>query len=155
MTIRIPQTNIEDSPALKAWVVFSGQADLLWLKLLKPGFRHCYVILNDGNHWVSVDPLSNYTDVSVHNMPADFDLPRWMQSRGHTILPAEILRPEKQAPWMPFSCVEAVKRILGIHKHFMLTPWNLYRYLQKQNTKSTFDPKTTIPDFTGELAWEV
>jgi len=32
----------------KAWVVFSGEADLPWLKILKEGYRHCYVLLNDG-----------------------------------------------------------------------------------------------------------
>jgi len=151
MTIRIPEPNIDEAPALKAWVVFSGQADLHWLKILKPGFRHCYVILNDGKHWTSIDPLSNYTDISVHNMPAGFDLPLWMQSRGHTILPAPLERPKKQAPWMPFSCVEAVKRILGIHKYFMLTPWHLYRYLQKLQTQETFKPQD---DIIGEPAWE-
>ena len=26
----------------EAWVVFSGAAELWWLRLLKPGFRHCF-----------------------------------------------------------------------------------------------------------------
>lgn len=133
---------------LKAWVVFSGQADLPWLKILKKGYRHCYVILNDGKHWICIDPLSNYMDVNVQTVPQDFNLPLWMRNRGHIILSAPIKHLNKQAPWMPFTCVEAVKRVLGIHNGFIFTPWQLYRHLKKSQTESIFKPK-------GELAWEV
>jgi hypothetical protein len=125
----------------EAWVVFSGQADLPWLKMLKPGFRHCFVLLNDGKHWVSLDPLSNYTDVMVHAVPADFNFPLWLADRGHKVMPTKLNRDKKPAPWMVFTCVEAVKRVLGIHKRTILTPWQLYRHLQ-----SSFNQ--------GDFAWE-
>ena len=47
-----------------AWVVFSGQTEISWLKFLRPGFRHCYVLINDGERWTSIDPLSHITEVS-------------------------------------------------------------------------------------------
>ena len=50
-----------------AFVVFSGQTDLKWLKTLKPGFRHCFVLLETGGHWVVYNPLSNRTDITVSN----------------------------------------------------------------------------------------
>lgn len=134
----------------KAWVVFSGQADLPWLKVLKQGYRHCYVLLNDGKHWITIDPLSNYMDVSVHDVPLDFNLPLWMRNRGHIIMPATIRHLDKQAPWMPFSCVEAVKRVLGIHKSFIFTPWQLYRYLRKEQTARTFTKQSNKGDFVWE-----
>ncbi len=137
----------------KAWVVFSGQADLPWLKILKEGYRHCYILLNDGKHWITIDPLSNYMDVSVHEVPLDFNLPLWMKNRGHIIMPAEIRHVDKQAPWMPFSCVEAVKRVLGIHKSFIFTPWQLYRYLRKEQTARTFQ-NTHNKSIKGDFAWE-
>jgi hypothetical protein len=32
-----------------ALVVFAGHTDVAWLRrLLRPGFRHCFVALNDG-----------------------------------------------------------------------------------------------------------
>lgn len=132
----------------KAWVVFSGQADLPWLKILKPGFRHCAVLLNDGQRWLTIDPLSNYTDITVHQVPLEFDLPLWMKDRGHKVLPATIRRSDKPAPFAPYSCVEAVKRILGIHNRLIFTPWQLYRHLEKHQTQQTFQHK-------GDLAWEV
>ena len=141
----------------KAWVVFSGQADLFWLRILKPGFRHCSVLLNDGAHWITFDPLSNYTDVMVHNLPQDFDLPLWLKDRGHKVVPAHIERPLNPAPFMPFSCVEAVKRVLGLHKRFVLTPWQLYRHLKKQNDQplSAAEQPNSQHNQKGDLAWEV
>jgi len=134
----------------KAWVVFSGQADIAWLKILKSGYRHCYVLLSDGKHWITIDPLSNYMDITVHDLPLDFNLPLCMQNRGHMIMPADIRHIDKQAPWMPFSCVEAVKRVLGIHRRRIITPWQLYRYLCKQQTAKTCQHASS----QGDFAWE-
>lgn len=125
--------NIQKSEHTKAYVIFSPQADLPWLKVLKVGFRHCAIIMNDGQHWLTIDPLSNYTEILVHDMPADFDLPAWMRRRGHMVVEAEISKPCKTAPIGVFSCVEAVKRVLGIHNRFVITPYQLYRYLMRAN----------------------
>ena len=45
------------------YVVFSDNTSLWWLKLLKPGFRHCYIILKIKNSglWVELNPYSNQT----------------------------------------------------------------------------------------------
>ena len=136
----------------KAWVVFSGQADMIWLKILKPGFRHCAVLLNDGRNWITIDPLSNYTDVTVHHVPLEFDLPLWMRDRGYKVLPAPMCRTLRPAPFSVYSCVEAVKRVLGIHKRLIITPWQLYRYLQKIETAQTFNSSFNSK---GDLSWEV
>ncbi len=117
---------------LRAFVVFTGQADWPWLRWLKPGFRHCFVLLNDGMHWISVDPLLNHMEVQVHNTPAGFDLPGWLRSRGHRVVAAPVSRLRmRPAPFLPFTCVETAKRILGIHDLRVLTPWQLYRSLTK------------------------
>ncbi|MCB9982447.1 MAG: hypothetical protein H6861_02060 [Rhodospirillales bacterium] len=126
----------------KAWVIFSAQADLAWLKILRPGFRHCAVLLNDGRNWITIDPLSNYTDITVHTLPLEFDLPLWMKDQGHKVVPAPIKRGPKPAPFGVYSCVEAVKRVLGIHQRLILTPWQLYRYLTNHRKK-------------GVSSWEV
>lgn len=38
-------------------------------------------------------------------------------------------------PLRLYSCVESVKHILGIRAGFVLTPWQLYRHLNKKGTK--------------------
>jgi len=70
-------------------------------------------------------------------------------------MPANIRHINKQAPWMPFSCVEAVKRVLGIHKSFILTPWQLYRFLRKEQTAKTFQiQQKKNQSLKGDFAWE-
>ena len=148
MTRSLPSSQVTST---KAWVVFTGQADMRWLLWLRPGFRHCYVVLHDGTRWLSIDPLSNIMDVTVHhNVPADFDLPCWLAERGHTIVRAQIARPMREAPWMPFTCVEVVKRLLGIHHRFILTPWQLYRHIQNQT-----EHLSNYANHQGEHTWEV
>lgn len=138
----------QNSKPIKAWVVFSGQADMTWLKILKPGFRHCAVLLNDGQNWMTLDPMSSYTDINIHTVPNEFNMPLWLRDRGHIVVPAPVTRLNKSAPWSVYSCVEAVKRVLGIHRRFIFTPWQLYRYLTKQQNSEIFNTK-------GDLAWEV
>jgi len=132
----------------KAWVVFSSQTDLSWLKILRPGFRHCFVLLNDGQRWISLDPLSNSMEIAVHHhVPPDFDLPYWMEARGHAVVQTDISRVGKPAPFTLFTCVEAVKRVIGLHKRFIITPWQLYRYLQGRRFLNI--------SYKGECSWEV
>lgn len=118
----------------KAWVVFSGKSDWPWLKLLRPGFRHCFVIVHDGTRWLSLDPLLQHTELKVHDVPPDFDLPGWLTARGNRVMAAPLNRAHtKPAPVMVFTCVEAVKRVLGLHKWAVMTPWQLYRHLTRYN----------------------
>ena len=129
-------TDITDIRPQKSWVVFTNQTELPWLRFFKRGFRHCFVLLHDGECWISVDPMSNYIEVAVHNVPTDFDLSTWLRMRGHHIVEAELTQDIKRSmPLMLFTCVEACKRILGVHDYLILTPWQLYRHLNAQGRK--------------------
>jgi len=55
-------------------IVFCDNTDLWWLRFLKCGFRHCFVVLCDGRYWVTVDPLSHYSSVAVHEVEAVLDI---------------------------------------------------------------------------------
>lgn len=124
----------------KALVVFSGQADLRWLRLLRPGFRHCFVVLETPDGWISLNPMAHRTDLAVLPVTDAGDLARWYRAHGLTVLETlPRLPPRRQAPWRPFSCVEAVKRVLGIHDGFVLTPWQLFRYIDLRGKKSLTD----------------
>jgi len=117
-------------PGQRAWAVFSGETGIAWLRILRPGFRHCFLVLADGPHWVTMDPLSAFTDIAVQPVPADFDLPEHLRARGLTVVPARVDRSRRRpAPWGPFTCVEAVKRALGLADRRIVTPYQLYRRL--------------------------
>tara|TARA_A200000113_G_C8594829_1_gene267286 strand:+ start:124 stop:324 length:201 start_codon:yes stop_codon:yes gene_type:complete len=55
-----------------AWIVFSNDTDIRYLKCLKRGFRHCYVIMSDGEKRFSIDPLAHMTEIAFHHFDAPF-----------------------------------------------------------------------------------
>ncbi len=115
-----------------AWVVFSDNSDLPLLRFLKKGFRHCYVVLSDGQKWFSIDPMAHRTEIMFHQFTPALNLPLWLKSQGYSVVHVGIETPDnKPAPLMISTCVETVKRLLGIHNRLIITPWQLYCYLLK------------------------
>jgi len=152
------------NPEQKIWVAFTGQTDLPWLRWLKPGFRHCFVVINDGRNWVSLDPMANRFEVTVHDVVADFDFPQWLRSRGLAVVESVPQNRNRAAPLMPLTCVEAVKRVLGLHDRFILTPWQLFRHLekrsgatQKSRPRNLFALAESLEPLApkGTISWEV
>ncbi|MCY3752803.1 MAG: hypothetical protein OXG99_01785 [Alphaproteobacteria bacterium] len=113
----------------RALAVFSGKADLGWLRLLRPGFRHCFVALEEAGRWITVDPLAGYTDVAVQPVPAAFDLAGFYRERGFTVVETRRRRRFRPAPLLPATCVEVAKRVLGIASWRVLTPGQLHDFL--------------------------
>lgn len=125
-----PETSLDTPSAV--WIVFSDETDIRMLKILRRGFRHCFVIMMQNDRWILVDPRSNKTDISLLPHPSHFNFPRYFTQQGKIVVKADNQNvPHKIAPLTPLSCVETVKRILGIHRRFVLTPYQLYKYLQK------------------------
>lgn len=116
-------------------VVFADATDLWWLRPLRRGFRHCFVALAVDGGWVVVDPLSHVTSVAHFPAAQDFDLGAWYRQHGLVVVVVKKISPVRRvAPLMPYSCVESVKRILGIRARSVWTPWQLYRHLNKTRT---------------------
>ena len=120
-------------PHNHAIVVFAGSTSLKWLHWLRPGYRHCFVAIAQRDVWIICDPLSHRTDLIVVCGHTREDLVAWYRQHGLTVVETRVRRaPRRPAPIRPFSCVEAVKRILGIHAPWVLTPWQLYQHLSTQ-----------------------
>lgn len=122
-------------------VVFSPETQLWWLKFLKKGFKHCFVVLGNEQNLVVIEPLRNRTEVCV--LPA-FPIQRLkhlLESNGYTVVKTYIRQVPKGAVSLGFfSCVEMAKRLLGIHKMSIITPYRLYKFLNKhKNTKIILD----------------
>jgi len=114
----------------EAVVVFGDQVGLFWLRPLKPGFRHCFVLLEQDEGWVMLDPLAHRIRVAMLPPVASGDLAAWYREHGYGVVVVPLATaPKRPAPWGPFTCVEAVKRALGIHRVTVWTPWQLWRYL--------------------------
>ena len=128
------RTPVEYAPPLysRALLVFSGRTGVTWLRWLRPGFRHCFVALDDGTEWLTVDPLLHRLEVRASGLPSEFDLAgeyRRMDLAVIEVAPAAV--PLRRAPLGLFTCVETVKRLLGIRARWILTPWQLYRFLAR------------------------
>lgn len=118
--------------ACRALVVFSGRADMMWQRLLRPGFRHCSLILEDAGDWLLVEPLA--TRLHVRKLGrSDRNLAERLRGAGMLVVETEI-QPEskKPAPFGLWTCVETVKRGLGIRALWVQTPWQLNRYLEQK-----------------------
>ncbi|MEM6903493.1 MAG: hypothetical protein AAF556_09685 [Pseudomonadota bacterium] len=122
------------SPQLRIFIVFSGETEIRWLRILKPGFRHCFALIDNGRHWTMFEPLAGYFEIQSLDIASSVDLPLLYAAGQHmTVVEVPILKqPRRQAPPAILSCVEAVKRLIGLHRPLILTPHQLYRYLQRQ-----------------------
>jgi hypothetical protein len=126
------------SPAI---VVFDDDTTLKWLRPLDAGFRHCFVAVRRGDHWIICNPFSHYTDLDVVSGFTADELAAWYRHHGlHVVETLAKTPPPKCAPLRPFTCVEAVKRALGLHAPWVFTPRQLHRYLvQRPGSKAIVD----------------
>ena len=125
--------------ARRALVVFGGEADLKWLRFLRPGYRHCFALLESGDRWVMYNPLSNGTEVEVWPGDQEETIRAWLVINGYEVID-EVVRPLRSRPffWAPYSCVEAVKRVLGLRAPRVFTPWQLYCHLNNFRKRKKF-----------------
>lgn len=130
----------------RALVAFSGQTELAWLHLLRPGYRHCFVLVESPGPqgaaspdpaWVLYNPLSSGTQIAVWS-PIDEDTVRaWLCQQDYTVVET-YAHPitARVFGWRPYTCVEAVKRVLGLHAPTVFTPWQLYRHIKKSTNRN-------------------
>ena len=113
-----------------ALVVFSGNTGIPWLRYLKSGFRHCFVAVDGSGCWVVYNPLCHQTEISLVDGIGLDALEQFFLERGYTVVRTSTRQAETVvAPIGLYSCVEAVKRVLGIHNGWVVTPYQLYAHL--------------------------
>lgn len=123
-------TLVLNNPGRPAIVVFSNRTDLVWLKLLKPGFRHCFAILRTENGWLTIEALSTGTVIAALPDYPRADLMAFYREAGHrcaVVMCGE--RPARALPWSPFTCVESVKRLIGLSAPRVRTPFQLWKHI--------------------------
>jgi len=115
------------------WIAFGGAADQGWLRLLRPGFRHCFAGLRDEAGWTVVDPLSGRLLVTRLAVGSGFDLPGFWERAGCRVLgPFVPAAPARAWPGvLPLSCVSLCRALLGPGAPRAVTPYGLFRGLQK------------------------
>ena len=129
MTPRLRATR--DAPQ-QVWIAFGGQADQLWLRPLRRGFRHCFAALHDEAGWTVMEPLSGRLMVMRLAVPPGFDLPGFYRRAGLAVLGPFTPGPPR-AGWrpalLPMNCVALCRAVLGAGAPRAVTPWGLFRRL--------------------------
>ena len=111
------------------FVVFEDNTSLWWLKFLKKGFRHCKMYIKITKKiYLEVNPLSNQMFLFVHIFEKESEFKKVIHRKVHIQTKIKDA-PLKTAPFGVFTCVEAIKRAVGIHKFSIITPYQLYRYI--------------------------
>ncbi|MCW8915041.1 MAG: hypothetical protein OQK24_04215 [Magnetovibrio sp.] len=127
-----------DQAPRRAMVAFGGHAEYKSLRLLRPGFRHCFAVIESQGNWVMYNPLSIGTQLDIWPAGSEETLCLWLEEHDYKVIMAEV-KPLDLAPlpWSIFSCVEAVKRVLGVRAPWIMTPWQLYKSLTKNDGKKS------------------
>lgn len=122
----------------RAALVFVDQTECRALRHLKRGFRHCFTVLECGSGWLVCDPLKDRIELSVLELRPGLDLPGFYASQGHRVLlgQAQPAPARRRLAVAPLTCVEVAKRLLGLHAPLVLTPWQLFRHLQRARTEA-------------------
>ena len=114
---------------MKALVVFSDAEPERFLPL-KRGFRHCFVVLNDGTDWVAINPMRGYLWAGAAD--AETDLRSHYESQGMRCVEVDVAEPvDRGFPTFWWSCVELVKRAIGLRSFWIVTPWQLYKAIRE------------------------
>lgn len=114
----------------QAIVVFEDRAESRWLSWLRPGFRHCYCLVRAERGWILVDPLLHDLRVAWLDLPDQFDLVEHYVQQGRIVLAGFAENSGFGAStFRPVTCVEIVKRTLGLGGAAAWTPYQLHRVL--------------------------
>ncbi|MGN1063139.1 MAG: hypothetical protein ACI4QM_02315 [Alphaproteobacteria bacterium] len=116
-----------------ALVGFGGTPRYWWMRFLKKGFYHCFVVLGNGYEWLLIDPLAHFTDAIILK---NIDIKRALISKGYHVIRTTPRIPTcTNTQLMPSTCVETVKRFLGIKNRYILTPYQLFCFLSHKKGK--------------------
>lgn len=116
------------------WVVFCNCENIWWLRWLKKGFRHCFIVMGDGENWLSIEATLTRTYIKRTNDSAYLER---LKAQNLTLIRSKIYKntPSSDLNFGFFSCVELTKSILGIRQISLQTPYSLYKFLISYDKK--------------------
>lgn len=129
---------------VRTWLVVFLDTDnptRWWHRFMRPGYRHCLAFGFDGRSWIQVDCLFNLLDIRSY---AEAEMSLVLEAlAGYRarILVLERTVVSRPLLGLPVYCVSTVKHLLGL-RCWALTPWQLYRALEKRGARRI--------DLTGE-----
>ncbi len=113
-----------------AYVAFGGEVSHWWTKFLKKGFYHCFLIFGNGREWYIIDPLIHFTDLIIVKTQ---NIEHFFKEKGYILVRTTPTVPNKiKLSLRPCTCVETVRRFLGVQDKKIWTPYQLFCFLMKK-----------------------
>jgi len=123
-----------DEPYVWFVVFTDGDGAFWWQRLLKPGFRHCFVVRAEGKKTMMISHKGFRLSVDMLKMYcADFVQAQVMG--GYTVVRYQYQPIPKPTYRSIMTCVSVVINAIGITGILALTPYSLYRALISRQAK--------------------
>jgi hypothetical protein len=115
----------------RALVVFEDRQEPSILRLLRPGFRHCFCVVGSDRVWTICDPLKTRIELSSLLGVGEPQLAAHYRRTGRIVLAGNVVAgaTPRRARLRPMTCVEIVKRVLNVDAPSAFTPFQLHRAL--------------------------
>ncbi len=98
-------------------------------RFLKTGFKHCFVCIQTGEHWVRIDGMMGVPEITV-TAPADYDIARFHREDNGFNVVETYQREQGFSGLAPRNCVSLAKTVISLHCPLIQTPYQLYKYLE-------------------------
>lgn len=110
-------------------LIFSSASRMIWLnKLLKKNFAHVKILIHKKGYIVLIDPRIAYNEVTCFSDKMEYE-----PLDGETIIKGkamvDIYKVRRYIGLL--NCVETVKASIGDRSFWCLTPYQLYKKLEK------------------------
>jgi len=106
---------------------------------LKKGFAHCFALKKLDRSWILLDPLATTMRVEHAGQLEEIPLAAAFAALGASVAiragaaPAGPTSTERRlARLRPLTCVEVLKRLLGVHPLWLFTPYQLFTRLRAE-----------------------
>ena len=115
-----------------------------WLRpFLRPGFRHCFAAVAAGGYWIAVDGRRGLPAMTVV-AAADYDLAAFYRGLGYTVAAMTRASVAARTPFALATCVGVAKRVLGVRAPLALTPYWLWKRLERSKARLPLDTPPTL-----------
>lgn len=128
---------------VRALILYHNEnPDWLYRRILRFGFRHCAILIDDGEYWIGLDSADGRPLVKVI-ADSDFDLAAHYRCYlGYTVQEVDMEQGQALSGGLALqNCVTAIKRLLCIRAWWVQTPYRLYRYLERVHARQLSFPE--------------
>jgi hypothetical protein len=99
-----------------------------WTRFLKKGFSHVFVLIPQHEGYLFIE--STLSSIDVKYLTEHSKLPKSLDKSSVVVKYCTEIDYNLTSSWLrPCTCVEVVKRIIGLDKWWIFTPYQLYRYI--------------------------